>query len=212
MSLKMRAKWWDYRLLYSTTDHICYSLNMKLFGNKKPSIPDVPLKNMEILNPVTEAAMNNLFVDGSEQYPLFYRAFLATASNDIELLREADKYDAITPKGWDMPSSFATLEQAHNLQGELGVLVRNAITFAVAITSGPDISGGDLVGLAYRWERTKPKKSFDEYRTEMYERHPKAAAIAEAVASKHSKRLARDVVACMGYLIDASDEMAKGAE
>lgn len=149
-----------------------------------------------------------LFVEGAEQYALYYRAFLATASDNIELLREADKYDAITPEGWKSPSSFATLEQAHNLQGELGILVRNAITFAVAITSGPSISGGDMVGLAYRWEKTKPTKPFDEYGAAMREDNPRSAVIAESIAAKHSKRLARDVVACMGYLVSASSEMA----
>jgi len=182
---------------------------MKWFQNKKPSVPDVPLRDIEILNPVTENALNTLFVEGMEQYALYYRAFLAMASDDLELLREADKHDVITPKGWEFPSSMETLGQAHNLQGELGILVRNAITFAVAITSGPDISGGDLVGLAYRWEQTKPKKSFDEYASELRENNPRSAAIAEAIAAKHSKRLARDVVSCMGYLVGASNEMAK---
>lgn len=176
---------------------------MKWFKNKTPSLPDTPLKDIEILNPITEKAMNNLFVEGAEVYMMYYRAFLATESNDIDLLRKADKFDAITPEGWDIPQSFATLEQAHNLKGELGILVRNAITFAIAITSGPDISTTLALLTGY-----KPTKPWGDYSAEFKAENPRSAAIAEEIALKHSKRLARDVVACMGFLVSVSNESA----
>lgn len=108
-----------------------------------------------------------------------------------------------TNKDW--PNSFATLMKAEELDGEVGIEVKNAIIYAVAMITVSDTKTQtmkDLIAGNSFMAGAKNTKTPEEYRDWMLEKHPRAAAVAETIANLESKKAAHNVVAMMGHFID----------
>lgn len=129
-------------------------------------------------------------------------------SFDKNILREIDEYAVFTNDGKNPPNSTATLIYADESNGELGASIKNAMIFSIAMSMATESKTSNMknvIAAASLARSASKTKTNDEYRADMLSMHPRAAAIAEGFGYVESKRVAHDIVAIMGYLIDKAN-------
>lgn len=190
---------------------------MGYFNRKRAStvvITDKPLNDIKICSGVADLILHGQFNDDISYYRQLFNLFLFKHYNkdltnfDKTVLREIDDYAVFTNDGKKPPNSTATLIYAEESSGELGVAIRNAIIFSIAMCMATESKTSNIknvIAAASLARSASKTKTNDEYRAEMLSAHPRAAAIAEGFGYIESKRVAHDVVTIMGYLIDKAN-------
>ena len=177
-------------------------------------IPDVPLNNIKICSGVAAAILSGQFDDDISWYRTHFNAFLVAyykkdlLSLDKDILRKIDKCAVNTNNKNNSPNSIATLVHAEELKGELGAVVQNAIIYAIAMSIAGEAKTKamkDTIAGTSMLRGAGDTKTHEQYRADMLSEHPRASAIAETLANLESKKVAHNVVAMMGYLIDKGD-------
>lgn len=197
-------------------------------------IPDISLNSLKLCSGVAEMILSGQFDDDISWYMTHFNAFLtAHLMNDIKDKVTRDGYDGFdatsevinkyskyavargTKNNPEGANSFATLMHAEELNGETGAIVQNAIIYSLAMSIATEAKTPQMKEVIQGISMIRGAsntKTPEEYRADTLSQQPRASAIAETLAHLESKKVAHNVVAMMGYLIDKGDIGASETE